>query len=168
MAKGKGKGSSFEREVCKRLSLWVSHGKREDLFWRSSMSGGRATVGRKRGKDLRHHAGDISAVAPEGHALTDEWYVECKFYRSLEIDNFCLGERNGRLYKFWKTTSREARSYGRRPMLIAKQNFKEAIVVVPRGSININWEKVCRVRTPWTDIFLLRELLEERFSEIHS
>lgn len=28
----KAKGASFERDVCKKLSLWVSDGKREDLY----------------------------------------------------------------------------------------------------------------------------------------
>ena len=41
---GKEKGSSFERLVCKRMSMWLSKGERDDLFWRSAMSGGRATV----------------------------------------------------------------------------------------------------------------------------
>jgi len=41
---GKAKGASFERDICRRLSLWVSAGKQEDVFWRSAMSGGRSTV----------------------------------------------------------------------------------------------------------------------------
>src|SRR5215216_6431446 len=39
-----GKGPQWEREVCRALSLWVTNGERVDVFWRSAMSGGRATV----------------------------------------------------------------------------------------------------------------------------
>ena len=46
---GKQKGGEYERTVCKKLSLWVSNGTRDDIFWRSAMSGGRATLQRKKG-----------------------------------------------------------------------------------------------------------------------
>ena len=118
---GKAKGSAFERQVCKALSLWVSHGKNEDLFWRSAMSGGRATVSKKKGKLLNRQAGDISAVAPEGHALTDLFYVECKFVKKLGVSTF-LFKRTGLLNQFWNVAHREARQHGRAAMLIAKEN----------------------------------------------
>ena len=40
------KGSEFEREMCKCLSLWWTDSKRDDVFWRSAQSGGRAPRGR--------------------------------------------------------------------------------------------------------------------------
>jgi hypothetical protein len=129
---GKGKGSSFERKICKELSLWISKGKRKDLFWRSAMSGGRSTVGRKRGEDLAHQAGDISAVHPEGHILTNSYYIECKHYRSLELGRFLFGE--GRLATYWSQACREAEAYAREPMLIAKENFTPIMVLLRPGS----------------------------------
>src|SRR5687767_11847864 len=104
----KAKGSQFERVVCKQLSLWVSGGKQQDCFWRSAMSGGRATVrnksaaGRVRRTVVRQ-GGDIASVAPEGHALTDKFYVECKNYKQLALDRFLL-LNTGNLAKFWKET----------------------------------------------------------------
>lgn len=133
-SKGKQKGSAFERKVCKELSLWVSHGKHHDLFWRSAMSGGRATVGRKSGKDHARHAGDISATAPEGHALTDHWYVECKSYRNLAIMSAMLSG-TGLLTKFWKETVEQATHYKRMPMLIAHENNMPTIVLVPTAHL---------------------------------
>lgn len=121
MSYGKKKGSAFERDVCRKLSLWVSRGKKSDLFWRSAMSGGRATVARHKGESVRQ-AGDITAVAPEGHVLTDRYYVECKFYRDLDILSF-LFHNKGKLAGFWKDTVRESDRHNcREPMLIAKQN----------------------------------------------
>lgn len=133
---GKGKGSGFERVVCKLLSLWVSNGQREDLFWRSAMSGGRATVGRRKGKDHAHHAGDISATHPQGHRLTDHWYIECKAYRNLAIEGALLSG-GGALAKFWRETCAQATAHKKLPMLIAKQNNTKILMLIPKaGSFN--------------------------------
>lgn len=91
------------------------------------MSGGRATVGRKRGELLRV-AGDICAVTPEGHALTDRYYIECKSYKDLDIEAF-LVKRAGKLWSFWKECVSQAQHYEKTPMLIAKQNMLPIIVL---------------------------------------
>jgi hypothetical protein len=130
----KAKGSGFERLVCRRLSLWVSHGKNEDLFWRSSLSGGRATVAQRKGRNVRQ-AGDICSVAPEGHVLTDDYFIECKSYRNLGIGQFLVSDK-GSLVKFWKVACKEARNYGRRPMLIVKQNSLPILVIVKTGCLS--------------------------------
>lgn len=126
---GKRKGSEFERATCKALSLWVSGGTHQDLFWRSAMSGGRSTFGRKSGKDLSRQAGDISSVSPEGHALTNAFYVECKHMRDLETNGFFV-RGTGQLARFWLKTVDEALSYDRAPMLIAKQNLLPTLLIV--------------------------------------
>ena len=121
---GKQKGSQFERDICKALSLWVSKGVSIDLYWRSAMSGGRATV--KRGQVRQ--AGDITAVAPEGHALTDKFYVECKAYKTLTLD--CLVTGKGTLIDFWKIAVREAVLHEKHPMLIFKRNHWPVVVIM--------------------------------------
>ena len=130
----KAKGSGFERLVCRKLSLWVSQGKNEDLFWRSSLSGGRATVAQRKGRNVRQ-AGDICAVSPEGHVLTDVYFVECKNYRNLGIGHFLVADR-GPLVKFWKIACKEAKKYNRKPMLIAKQSGLPVLVVVNIGHLS--------------------------------
>jgi len=125
---GKAKGASFEREVCVALSLWVSDGASEDLFWRSAMSGGRSTRGAKAGKDLRRQAGDISAVSAEGCSLTDRFYIECKHVKDLGIASFFL-KRTGPLAKFWHVAMTEAILHRKQPMLIARQNLMPAFVL---------------------------------------
>lgn len=131
---GKSKGSAYEREVCKRLSLWVSLGKREDLFWRSAMSGGRATVGKKKGLDLAAHAGDISATHPDGHVLTDHFYVECKRYGDLNFAAF-LCKQQGVLAKFWGEAIKQAVAHDRIPMLIVREDRGETFVIVPHEAM---------------------------------
>lgn len=131
-AASKRKGGNFEREVCVKLSLWVSAGESRDLFWRSAMSGGRASRGHARGETLRRQAGDICAVAPEGHVLTDEFYIELKHVKSLDAGSFFVTGR-GRLAEFWTKAVRESARYDRQPMLIARQNHLATIMVIPNG-----------------------------------
>lgn len=72
------KGASFEREVSKQLSLWWTDGERDDVFWRSSMSGGRATVRGKQGKATANQYGDITATDSIGEPLVSKVVIELK------------------------------------------------------------------------------------------
>lgn len=76
--RGKAKGSQYEREICETLSLWWTNNKRDDIFWRASNSGGRATVRGKKKKGTYGHYGDIAAVDPIGVALLDVMTIEVK------------------------------------------------------------------------------------------
>jgi hypothetical protein len=141
---GKGKGSAFERKVCAQLSLWVTNGKKKDVFWRSSMSGGRATIHVKRG-DKNRQAGDIAAVAAEGYEFTDVFFVECKHVKSLALQGFFLSNI-GPLAKFWKKVSKQARDHGKLPMIIAKQNMYPVVVVTTRDVIAADGGWLCAGR----------------------
>lgn len=98
------------------------------------MSGGRATVSNRKGVTVRQ-AGDITAVTPEGHALTDAYYVECKHIKKLNLEAFCLTGK-GTLGGYWRVAVREARKHKREPMIIARQNFTDDLVITrPSGLI---------------------------------
>lgn len=131
----KRKGGSFERDVCERLSLWVSAGKQRDLFWRSAMSGGRSTVAAKKGVQLSRQAGDICAVAPEGHDLTNKHYIECKHLRNIGLHLFLL-EDKGPLARFWRTACKQAKHHARSPMMIVKENRLPTLVIAPIGVLS--------------------------------
>lgn len=74
------KGGGYERDVCKQLTAWwTGDPARDVVFWRTAMSGGRATVRRKKNKDTsRSHCGDISATEPDAKPLTDLITFELK------------------------------------------------------------------------------------------
>jgi len=72
------KGSAFEREICKKLSLWWSNNQSDDIFWRTAGSGARATTRRKSGKDTFGQAGDVQATDPVGQPLIDLCNIEIK------------------------------------------------------------------------------------------
>jgi hypothetical protein len=132
---GKQKGSEFERDVCRDLSLWMSGGKREDLYWRSAMSGGRSTVAAKRGKLLHAQAGDVSSIDPAGEPLTSKFFIECKYYKSLDLSSV-FNER-GKLIEFWKMAKDSARKYSKKPMLFAKQNRFPTYICLDSGGMGL-------------------------------
>ena len=122
---GKAKGGQFEREVCVALSNWVSNNKRDDIFWRSAMSGGRATVKFKKGKNNISQIGDISAVDKAGHPFLKLFVVECKNYKNLQILSLLFDKpKNGSLLEFWEKLVIDCSTANKHPFLVAKQNFK--------------------------------------------
>ena len=76
--KGSSKGYPFEREVCKKLSLWWTNGKRDDVFWRTSGSGARATSRTKKKQETFGQYGDVQATDPIGQPLIDAFTIEIK------------------------------------------------------------------------------------------
>jgi len=72
------KGTPFEREVCKTLSLWWTGQERDDVFWRTDTSGGRAKSRMKAGKETFGQYGDVQASDPIGQPLIDLCTIELK------------------------------------------------------------------------------------------
>lgn len=154
---GKQKGAAFEREVCRVLSLWITSGERQDCFWRSAMSGGRATIAH--GRDVRQ-CGDIAAVAQEGYEFANAWFVECKHVRSLDLDSFII-KGVGLLRKFWDKARKEAKRHRKDPMIIARQN-RWPDIVVTRTNHAAHWTPPISTvhRYQGVDIYFLSDLLE--------
>lgn len=129
---GKAKGASFERMVCKRLSLWLSVGERDDLFWRSAMSGGRATLRLR--QDLariqinKSQAGDLTAISQEAYEFAEKLFIECKHIRDL---GFARGFicHTGVIWNFWQKACEAAEQHNKTPVLIARQNLYPIVVI---------------------------------------
>lgn len=131
----KQKGAEFERSCCKKLSLWLSSGTRDDLLWRSAMSGGRATLSIPKGKEASHQMGDISTVSAAGAALIDRFVIECKFYRDLNFFGILTG--TGKLCDFWELVCTQAAEVKKNPMLLAKQNNRPTIMVIDNRGVTL-------------------------------
>lgn len=124
---GKSKGASFEREVCVSLSRWISRDVQDDVFWRSAMSGGRATVAHKKSKKLlSSQVGDISCVHPNGASFISAFAVECKFYASLNYEGLLTGK--GKILQFWTEIKSQAKTHKKLPFMVARQNRMQAVV----------------------------------------
>lgn len=72
------KGGAYEREVVKLLSLWWTRGERDDVFWRTSGSGARATVRKRKGRDTFGQQGDVQAIDPIGQTFLQLHTIEIK------------------------------------------------------------------------------------------
>lgn len=129
---GKSKGSDFEREVSKKLSLWITGGRNRDALWRSQSSGARATIAAGKGRKLDSQAGDIAAVHPDGLVFGKLFSVECKFYADVGYTEF-ITARTGPLMGFWAQAVRDSNKAGRHPLLVFKQNRRpiQAMTTVP-------------------------------------
>lgn len=129
------KGSAFERDICKQLSRWWTGGKRDDVFWRSSQSGGRATQRMKSGKRTYGSYGDITAVDPIGEPLLKLFTIELKRGRAHRgVGDMIDARPSRRLHPFAKCllqtyrSAQDARSSSW--MLIGRRDFREAIAYV--------------------------------------
>lgn len=78
----------WERKFAKMISLWWTDGARDDMFWRTQTSGGRATQRAKSNQDTYGQYGDIAAVHPKGQPLLDVICFELKNgYPKLHMSN---------------------------------------------------------------------------------
>ena len=133
-----GKGSGFEREMCKKISLWWTNQTRDDIFWRTSGSGARATTRfRRSNKNTYGNSGDLKAEDPIGKPFTDVFTVEMKRgYKSWSImDQIDHGKKAAEsiFSKFLKQTLMAANrpdcyNY---PMLITRKDQHVEMVTIP-------------------------------------
>ena len=132
----KQKGKRFEKEVCKKLSLWVSGGKRTDLFVPSTGSGSLSTVHSDQ-KLYASHCGDVTPSDPEGFQLCNKWMIECKSYKDLEILKLFFRHIKNQektspiLMEFMSKAIEEAKVHKKNAMLIVKQNRSLSLCVFP-------------------------------------
>ncbi len=161
---GHAKGASFERSVAVSLSLWVTAGNRDDLYWRSAMSGGRATIGLKKGKTRSSQAGDITSIDPVGSWLTDRFIIENKHYADLDIASGILAN-TGRLHKFWVDLVAVSHAIGKMPLLIAKENHRSVLLILSskgETALRLDPQTALAILPLWQNarIYLLSTLLQ--------
>lgn len=131
---GKQKGAQFERDVCVILSKWVTNDQLEDVFWRSAMSGGRATVAYKQyGKKLSSQVGDISCINVVGNRFINSFAPECKFYAKIDYEGLLTGR--GKLLEFWEELNEQARRYSKHPFLVCRQNRMQPHVCLDKSGL---------------------------------
>jgi hypothetical protein len=130
---GKAKGSAFEREVGKQLSLWVSGGHRADLFARNVLSGGQFTSALAHEQKEHGTPGDLVANHPTAFRFLQCFSVECKHHADVDLEGF-LFDRQDRSFlgKTFKHTQGQAALIGRDALVIAKQNRRPSFVLCGR------------------------------------
>jgi hypothetical protein len=78
----KTRANRWERESARILSLWLSKGKRKDLFWRTNSSGAKGTVTKE-----KNHSGDIVAVDDRGKWFQERFLVEAKWKKDFSFES---------------------------------------------------------------------------------
>lgn len=127
----KSKGSAWEREAGKLLSLWLTHSERPDIFARNVLSGGAFTLAEQAGKVSSRMPGDIMAAHPLAFRFLEQFSIECKHLRNIGLEAYLLDPRAmTSLGQIISQAKRQARHIGAEYMLLAKQNNREALVMV--------------------------------------
>lgn len=156
MPKKSYKGRRFEIELASHLSLWWTGGRRDDVFWHTHDSGGRATRRGRQGKGTRGLHGDICATDPVGAPLLEWVTIECKkgYNRHTIVDlleapmplrwdrgsNFRCPEQ---VYSCWLHQAEDAARQARTPgwLLVVKRDRRDPIVFFnDRVFPLINWD----------------------------
>lgn len=129
------KGGAFEREMCVRLSKWWTGGARDDIFWRSATSGGRATIRARMGKSTFGQHGDIQAVDPIGQPLTKLCTIEMKRGYTSQTFADLIDKPNGpSQWRDFICQVRRERSSAGTPfwLLIVRRDRREPCIFMPR------------------------------------
>ena len=129
------KGSSYEREICNKLSSWWVPG-RTDIFWRSAGSGARAKVRGRKGHNTVGQHGDICATDPCGDHLTRALTIEIKRgYSSSTIADVLDRSRGAAQQQIecflQQTMESAAQAKSISWLLIVRRDRRDAIVFMP-------------------------------------
>ena len=130
------KGFSYERSICKQLSLWWTAGERDDIFWRTPGSGARATTRAKQNKDTFGQHGDIQAIDPIGLPFTNLLFIEIKRgYPNATASNIIDAPSNAKQSQLETFVSKAihsstlANAYSW--MIIHKRDRREPTIIIP-------------------------------------
>ena len=138
---GKAKGSQFERDICRELSLWWTNYERDDIFWRTAASGGRATNRAKQGKTTAGAYGDITYTDSLGADLLKLFCFELKrgyghwclldvFDRPVPAKKLC---KPTIIEQFWMQASQSCLDAGSLyPVVIFRRDSRRPCILAPK------------------------------------
>jgi len=141
------KGGTYEGEISKELSLYLTHMKTEDGIWRTEQSGGRATTKAKANMQVRQDQyGDITYTIPETKFWFDIFSIECKTgyakktkskkKKSTTVTMWSLldlidsQQIMTQFHEFWNQCLNDAIESKREPMLIFRRNRRSSCIAM--------------------------------------
>ena len=129
------KGFAYERYFCKKLSLWWSENERDDIFWRTSNSGGRASRRSKQGLQTEGQFGDVTATSAIGIPLMRVVTIELKRgYAGTTIQDL-IDKTSGKESQFSKWINQAQKSADDANslywLLVTRRNRRQAIIWFP-------------------------------------
>lgn len=131
------KGTPFEREICKTLSLWWTDCARDDTFWRTSGSGARATIRSRSKKTTVGGYGDICAIDPIGRPLLDACTFELKRgYGKWSVMDMLDANDSAAVQPFEKFVLQVMQDNtlagSKWPIIIARRDRRCSVIAIPR------------------------------------
>ena len=144
------KGGTFERDISKFLTKWLTGKITPYYFWRSEASGGLATIHAAN----VHLTGDIKSLHPDSQFFTDVFSIECKNgYKKTSFWQHWSQFKFG-MEEFWKQTCDDAYKANKHPMLIYRKKGRRQIIGIDKyiqkklkkrlvnlNSIVLTWKK---------------------------
>jgi len=126
------KGGKFERSVCKKLSTWWAG--RDDIFWRSTQSGGRATTRAKKGVSTANSSGDICYLDVVGKPFIDKIILELKrgYTKKIRVlDILDSSNKHFVLMKWWTKIEGERERQNRHySWVVFRRDRRESCLMV--------------------------------------
>ena len=138
------KGGSYEREIAKKLSLWFTDGKRDDLICRTDSSGGRASVRTKNKKITNKYLyGDLKHSDNACLSMFDKWSIELKTGYMVGkntrwdiLDILDSKQKEPIIIKFWEQCIRDADLSNREPILIFRRNGRTSCIMLTKEYVH--------------------------------
>ena len=172
---GNKKGGSYERKIAKKFSLWLSGGKRDDLFWRTHGSGARDKVRMDKGLITEGQDGDMASTSQsyESISFRSLFTIEIKFYRDVNIWGLLTLSNRG-LIEFWNEVEYQAEYSHKHPILIIKENYRPDLLISDgffekniRDYFNIDYRIKSKVNNTIIYIWKLSDIFELDYLQFH-
>ena len=173
------KGGDFEREICKKLSRWLSKNSDDNILWRCDSSGARFTINRKKGNEILSQAGDITYRKEEGKKFIERFCIELKtgYGRKntkkkemirWDILDILDSKQSRPIFKiFWDQVYKKSLEVKKSPLLIFRRNNRNALICMKENTffkINNKIENYIIINDNHNNkliIFSLKDFLEK-------
>lgn len=124
------KGSSFERDISKYLSKWLTGSEKPYQYWRTPGSGSLCTIH----EENAGLSGDIRALTSDAKFLTNVFSIECKTgYPGTSFWQHFADTKTFKIREFWEQACRDAEKGGKLPLLIYRKKGRKSLMGIQQG-----------------------------------
>jgi hypothetical protein len=127
------KGSSFERDISKFLSKWLTGSEKPYQYWRTPGSGSLCTIH----EENAGLSGDIRALTSDAKFLTNAFSIECKTgYPGTSFWQHFSDTKTFKIREFWEQSCRDAKKANKLPMVIYRKKGKKPLMGMSYGVLD--------------------------------
>lgn len=136
------KGSSFERDISKYLSKWLTGSEKPYQYWRTPGSGSLCTIH----EENAGLSGDIRALTSDAKFLTNAFSIECKTgYPGTSFWQHFSDTKTFKIREFWEQSCRDAERANKIPMVIYRKKGKKPLMCVHLGVL----DQIIGIKNPY-------------------